>query len=159
MTVYALALLLSASTPDAGGVNLDQCKITANKGDRVRKGGDVVVKAGEVVEDAVAVEGNVIVKSGATVKSAMALHGSVIVEDGATVKEGVVSVGGKTLVSKTASVGQGQLSLDASGLRLVSDDGHELEISAAFGGKSMARELLKPILAKLHDCDVAADGN
>lgn len=147
-------LSVTVSTPDGGPIDLAKCHITADKGDRVRKGGDVVVKAGETVGDAIAVEGNVIVKSGATVKSALALHGSVIVEDGATVNGSVVAFGGQALVSKTAKVAEGQVAMDGTSLKIVSDEGQDVEISAAFGGKNIAELLLKPVLEKLHDCEV-----
>jgi UDP-3-O-[3-hydroxymyristoyl] glucosamine N-acyltransferase len=114
----------------------------------------VVVSAGELVEDAVAIEGNVIVKAGATVKSAMALHGSVTVEDGATVRGSVIVLGGQARVAKSAKVGESQIVLDHSSLRVVEHDGHAVELSASFAGQSLAQAILQPILAKLHGCVV-----
>jgi len=96
----------SASTQDAGAgaPPSDRCIIEATKDDRVAKGKDVIVNAGERVEDAIAVEGNVYVRRGARVKQAIALHGSVIVEAGARVTGSVVAIGGRITVSPDAQV-------------------------------------------------------
>lgn len=157
MTASALIALLLLASPDAGA---NQCHITAGKGDRVRKGGDVVVAKGEIVEDAIAVEGNVVVKSGAKVKSAVALHGSVIVEDGATVTWRVVAVGGRAQVSKQAKVGERQVSIDDQGLSIMSGDdgGKDLHISAALGGESLSRTILAKFSDKLSDCEIGISG-
>ena len=156
MTPFALALLLLSAAPDAGKPNLDRCTFTANKGDRILKGADVVVKAGETIEDAIAIDGNVVVKSGGSVKSAIALHGSVIVEDGATVRESVVAIAGKTLVSKTAKVAESQVELDDKALWIMPTDGDKVEISASVAGENLSKLFLKPILEKVHDCDITA---
>jgi NDP-sugar pyrophosphorylase family protein len=158
--LLALTLLLCglpALAEDAGRINvsLDKCMVEAKKGDRVAKGEDVVIASGERVGDAVAVEGNVIVRSGGQVKSAVALHGSVTLESGAHVTDSVIALGGKIKVSKGAKVDGSRISLDDS-LHIVGDDGDDVNIGINVGGKSLARELLKPLLAKFHDCGVVS---
>jgi len=147
--------VLSASAQDAGaGAPVpDRCIIEAKKYDRVAKGKDVIVEAGDHVEDAIAVEGNVYVRRGARVKQAIALHGSVIVEAGARVTGSVVAIGGRITVSPDAQVEGSQLSLD-DGLRIVGETGRELQINASLDGVNLAREILKPMLEEFHDCGV-----
>lgn len=132
-----------------------ECSVEAEGNDRVAKGHDVVVSAGEHVDNAVAVDANVIVRSGAHVKSALALHGSVTVEPGAELSGSVVAIGGKVQVAKEAHVSGGTLALDGrEGLHLQGDDGKDLDVSLSFDGKSLAQEILEPLIAGIHRCKV-----
>lgn len=65
--------------------------------ERVVMGGDVVVEAGEVVDEAVAVGGSVLVR-GRVEGDAVAVGGSVHVEDGGVVEGEIVAVGGEVIV-------------------------------------------------------------
>jgi hypothetical protein len=132
----------------------DRCVINPGKGDRAAKGKDVVVEAGEKIEDAVAVDGSVFVKNGGEVKNAMALHGNIVVEAGARVRGNAIAVGGKITIVPGARLEGSQISLDRA-LNIVGDNGSSVKVSASLGGKGLAREILKPILDKLKDCDVA----
>jgi NDP-sugar pyrophosphorylase family protein len=149
-TVMTLGLLLAGSA-----LADDHCLIEAKKNDRAAKGSNVVIASGEKVEDAMVVEGDVIVKSGAQVKDAIALNGSVIVEAGAHITGNAISIGGKLKVDPKATVDGSQISLKDS-LKIVGDSGTDFEISLKVGGKDLARELLKPMLVKFHECGVIA---
>ncbi len=144
-----------ASATDGGtrASSSDRCIIEAKKNDRVAKGKDVVVNAGEQVEDAVAVEGNVYVRRGARVKQAIALNGSVTIEAGARVTGSVLAIGGKVHVSPDAEVEGSQLSLD-DGLRIVGETGREIRVNASLDGKNLAHEILKPMIEKFRHCGV-----
>jgi NDP-sugar pyrophosphorylase family protein len=148
-----VSLFVAAGLSHAQGVNLDRCRIEAGKNDEVIKGADLIIEGKTTVERAVAVEGNVIIRPGASVKDAMALRGSVTVEAGATVHGSAIAVGGKVKVAPGGRVEGSQIALDDS-LRIVGDDGKDVRISLSVGGKSLAKELLKPLLEKIHDCGV-----
>jgi hypothetical protein len=157
--LLAAALLLAplAHAEDRDGKEHDnvECSIDASGKDRVAKGHDVVVNAGELVEDAVAVDGNVVVRKGAHVKSALALHGSVTVEAGAQVEDSVVAIGGKVKVDPSAHVAGSSIALDdKDGLHLRSDDGEDLDVAINIGGKSLAQKVLEPIIAGIHRCRI-----
>jgi hypothetical protein len=81
--------------------------------ERTNFGGDVVVKAGEVLEgDAVAVGGSVIVEAGAVVEGdAVASGGSVRLEAGAVVEGDAVAVGGEVVLDPGAVVEGDQVSI------------------------------------------------
>jgi hypothetical protein len=151
----ALVFAFPAAAQDSGRskANLDHCVVEAKKGDRVAKGEDVVVASGESVEDAVAVEGNVYVRGGAKAKNAIALYGSVSVDSGGRVAETAMALGGKVKVASGGKVEGSRISLDEA-LHIAAENGTDVNVALSVGGKSLARELLKPMLAKFHDCGV-----
>lgn len=155
LAAFVLTPVAFAADASSGEQDHVDCTVDAKGNDRVAKGRDVVVQAGETVDDAVAVDGNVIIRSGAHVKSALALHGSVTVEAGAIVDGAVVAIGGRAHVDPGAKVKQGTLALDKHhGLQIRGDDGKSLDVSVNLGGSNLADEMLKPMIASIHRCRV-----
>lgn len=152
-TFLLTAVLISSSAALAK----DECHITVGKHDVVKRTGDVVIEAGQVIEDAIALSGRVIIKSGAKVKSAISLSGAVVVEDGAVVTDTVLAMGGTVTVGKGAFV-KNVLELDKEhGLRLRSDDGDDFTFNISIGGKSLAQRIVEEATVKVKDCVVTTN--
>jgi hypothetical protein len=133
-----------------------ECHLTVGPGDVVKRTGDVVVEAGQVVANAVALDGTVRVKKGAVVKSALAVKGDVVVEDGAEVTETALSLGGAVKVKKGGVVKGTTLQLKEGGLRLKSDSGSKVSGDLVVDGESLSTKLLAGILGSLEGCAVEA---
>lgn len=147
----ALLLILVAVPAFAA----DECKIEAGPNDVVKKTGDVVIEAGQQVEDVIALEGLVTIKRGAKVKSAISLHGSVVIEDGATVSKSAVSIGGTVKRGKGATVNS-TVEISDAGLRVRGDDGDDLDLNIVIGGKSLGQRVADEALVKLKNCRIVA---
>lgn len=133
----------------------DDCKIEAGPHDVVKKTGDVVIEAGQQVEDAIAVEGLVTIKRGAKVKSAISLHGNVVIEDGATVTKSAVSIGGTVKLGKGATVNN-TVEISDAGLRVRGDDGNDIDLNIVIAGKSLGQRVADEALSKLKNCRIVA---
>lgn len=162
MNVHRAGLLLGLLLPLAvhaedkrPGTSHDNlhCDIQAEPGDRVSKGADVTVQAGERVENVVAVDGNVFVKRGASVKNAVALHGNVTLEAGARVRESALAFGGKVNVDKDATVKGSVLAL-GDGIELRSDSGHEAKFKLQIDGQDIGQRLAEALLSEIKACRV-----
>lgn len=153
LTLFAAMLTLSSAAFAEDG-----CTITAGPHDVVSKRGDVVIEAGQVVEDAIAVDGKVTIKKGATVKSAVSMNGAVVVEDGATVTDAVVAIGGVAVVGKKASV-QNVIELSAEhGLRLRGSEGDGFSFNFTIDGKSLGQRIVEEATSKVKGCKVNKKG-
>jgi hypothetical protein len=146
-SLLALALLIG-STP---ALAEDTCTVEAGPNDVVKKTGDIVVTAGQLVEDAIALDGNVFIEKGATVKNAVAFHGDVQVEEGATVTATALSMGGKVRVAKGATV-KGSMEISKRGVRLRGEDGGEVKLDFAINGKSLAQTIADEATSKMKGC-------
>jgi NDP-sugar pyrophosphorylase family protein len=158
-TAIALFPLIAA----AGDAEKDKwhCTISADRGDRVTENKDLVIEAGETVEDAIALNGNVIVRAGATVESAIALNGSVILEKGAKVKKDAVSIGGKVTAPSGSSIRGDAVAVGGS-LELADKSqvkGNRVSLALKFGDSDIAQALIDNLLHGEHKCRVVSESN
>ncbi len=91
---------------DAGG-----CTFELAPDDRLRRDGDLVVRAGEHVAKAIALHGGVRLERGAVADEVVALAGEVVLEAGAVVRGSVVSVGHGVRLAGRARVGESAVAL------------------------------------------------
>lgn len=145
-SLTALALLLAAPA-----LAQDTCTVEAGPNDVVKKTGDVVITAGQQVEDAIALDGNVFVEKGASVKSAVSFHGDVLVEEGASVSKTALSMGGKVRVTKGATV-KSSLEVSKRGVRLRGEDGADVKLDFTINGKSLAQLIADEAMSKMKGC-------
>jgi UDP-3-O-[3-hydroxymyristoyl] glucosamine N-acyltransferase len=150
-SLFALVLALAAAPALAD----DTCHVEAGPHDVVKKSGDVIIEAGQVVEDAIAVDGKVILKKGAVVKSAVAFHGDVVIEDGAKVTKSALSIGGAVKVAKGAVVNS-TIEISDKGLRVHGEDGDDVDVNIVIGGKSLGQRIADEALSKMKDCKIVA---
>lgn len=108
-----LALLTLAAVPEAQASppGRARCVIRVGPHDRVLQGATVVVKDGEKVESAIAIQGDVVVQRGGEAVKAVALGGSVTVESGGRIVEQAVAIGGDVRLADGARVDQDALAL------------------------------------------------
>jgi UDP-3-O-[3-hydroxymyristoyl] glucosamine N-acyltransferase len=152
--VLAAAVLLAPPTARAG-----ECNVEAGPNDRVSKGETLVIRSGERVDAAIAMNGDVTVEDGAVVEKAVAMGGSVTVRSGAQVRKDAVAIGGDVIVEAEGRVGKDAVSLggqvvEARGARI---DGSVVGLAFQGGKSSLAREILKGI-ASLEGCRVSTKG-
>ncbi|MEG3435663.1 hypothetical protein V0288_00900 [Pannus brasiliensis CCIBt3594] len=102
-----LLLLLSVlSVIFLSSIALGQTDININDRDLVRIGGDVIVPAGKVVDNARAIGGDVSIEKGARVReTAIAIGGDVILGEKARVDGDAYSIGGDIVRGAGASIG------------------------------------------------------
>ncbi len=146
----AAAVLLTALPAAAK----EECHLTVGPNDVVKRTGDVVVEAGQVVENALALEGSVRVKKGAVVKTAVAVRGDVVVEAGGEVSDTAVSLGGAVTVKKGGTVKGSTLQLQEGGLKVRGDSGKRVVGNLTIDGESLSGKLLAGILGSLEGCRV-----
>ena len=152
MRAALFAILVLSAVP---ALAKDDCVIDSGPNDIVKKSGDIVIEAGQVVEDVITLNGTVTIKSGATVKSAISMHGNVIIEDGGTVKKSALSVGGTVKRSKGSSV-NGTIEISDKGLKVRGEDGDDVDLNIVIGGKSLGQRIADEALAKLKNCRITA---
>ena len=152
MRTFLTAMLLLSSVPAYAE---DECKISEGPNDIVKKTGDIVVQAGQYVEDAIALDGTITIKKGAMVKSAIAFHGNVVVEDGAKVSMSALSIGG-TVKAANGSRVKNQIEISEKGLRIRGTDGEDLDLNLVIGGKSMGQRIADEALAKMKNCKISS---
>jgi hypothetical protein len=151
------ALSSSAAEPGAGAVTVRSdrdrhgpCRIRLGPHDRLAQDADLVIPAGAVVENAVALRGSVIVQRGATVKKAVAAGGSVRVEGGARVTEDAVAVAGDVRIDPEGRVGGDVVSL--GGRVLLAEGGavggHVVGLSLQLAGLDLERQLKEQLGAE-----------
>jgi tetrahydrodipicolinate N-succinyltransferase len=146
----ALLPLLPANAGDPPPPKVPNCTIKADPDDRVAQGQDLVVPAGAVVKDAVAVRGSVIIRRGARVRKAVSVGGAVTVQAGAEVIDQVVALGGDVVVEANARVGGEAVSLGGQ-VRLAPGgtiSGNVVSLSLQVGDGSLARAVLDGIHAQ-----------
>jgi hypothetical protein len=131
----------------------DTCEVKAGPHDVVKQKGDLVIEAGQVVEDAIAVDGRVTVKTGAQVKSAVSLHGDVVVEAGATVTKTAFALGGQVREAKGSHVAD-VLDISDAGVRLRGESGTSFSLNLVIDGKSLGQRLVEEAVAKTKKCQV-----
>ena len=152
MRTFLASILLISAVPAFAA---DECQVDAGPNDVVKKKGDVIIEAGQTVEDAISLDGMVVIKSGAKVKSAVSFHGSVVVEDGATVKETALAVGGIVTVSKNAKV-KSVVEVSERGIRVRGDDGDDIDVNLKIAGKSLGQRIADEALVKMKNCKITA---
>ncbi len=150
LAVLAAATLLAAAPTRAG-----ECKVEVGPRDRVSRGEPLVIRAGERVDNAVAMHGDLTLERGAAVEKAVAIGGTVTVRSGASVAQDAVAISGDVVVEADARVGNDAVSL---GGQVREEKGSHVEGSvvglAIQGGKSsLARQILKG-LSSLEGCTV-----
>lgn len=152
--VLAAAVLLATPTARAG-----ECSFEAGPNDRVSQGERLVIRSGEQVDNAIAVNGDVFVEEGAVVEKAVAVGGSVTVRSGAQVRQDAVAIGGDVVVQADGRVGNDAVSLggqvrEAKGSRI---RGSVVGLAIQGGKSTLAREILKG-LSSLEGCQVTTKG-
>ncbi len=152
--VLAAVVLLAAPTARAG-----DCDVEPGPNDRVSKGAPLVIRAGEQVDDAIAMNGDVTVEEGAVVDKAVAVGGSVTVRSGAQVRKDAVAIGGDVVVEADGRVGKDAVSLggqvrEAKGSRI---GGSVVGLAFRGGKSSLGREILKAI-SSLDGCRISTKG-
>lgn len=152
MRSFLLAALVVTALPAFAE---EECRVEAGPNDVVKKTGDVVIEAGQVVEDAIALDGTVTIKSGAKVKSAVSFHGNVIIEDGASVKKSALAIGGTVKVAKGGKVNN-SIEISDKGLKVRGDDGDDVDLNLIVGGKSLGQRIADEALAKMKNCKITA---
>lgn len=155
LAVLAATVLLAAPPAHAGG----ECHVEAGPNDRVSKGETLVVRSGERLDNAIAMNGDVVLEEGAAVEKAVAVGGSVTVRSGAQVRKDAVAIGGDVVVESDGTVGKDAVSL---GGQVREEKGSRIRgnvVGLAFqGGKSsLAREILKGV-ASLEGCRISTKG-
>ena len=153
--VLATLALLAAPAARAGG----ECHVEAGPNDRVSKGETLVIRSGERVDNAIAMNGDVVLEEGAVVEKAVAVGGSVTVRSGAQVRKDAVAIGGDVVVEADGRVGKDAVSLggqvrEAKGSRI---QGSVVGLAFQGGKSSLAREILKGI-SSLEGCQVSTKG-
>lgn len=151
--LLALAVLCGAPALAKDG---KECHLTVGPNDVVKRSGDVVVEAGQVVENAVALDGTVRLRRGAVVKTALAVKGDVVVEDGAEVTETALSLGGAVKVKKGGTVKGSTIQLKEGGLRIKGDSGSKVSGDLVVDGESLSTKLLAGILGSIEGCTLEA---
>lgn len=151
--VLAAVVLLAAPTARA------DCNVEVGPNDRVSKGEPLVIRAGEQVDNAIAMNGDVTVEEGAVVEKAVAVGGSVTVRSGAQVRKDAVAIGGDVIVEADGRVGKDAVSLggqvrEAKGSRI---RGSVVGLAFQGGKSSLAREILKGV-SSLDGCKVSTKG-
>jgi hypothetical protein len=130
----------------------DTCNVQVGPRDLFKKHGDVVITAGQDVEQVIALHGNVTIKKGATVKGVLAAHGDVTVEG--EVLESVLVVGGH-VVLKGGVVRGGQFVLDGKQTSLKGgDEQKSLSGDLVVDGQSLSGLLAAKMLEKFDGCRV-----
>lgn len=140
-----LSLSVLVSVPAFAG---NTCKMKVEKDDRIARGSDVVVDAGDKVHDAIAINGNVTIKAGAHVHNAMAAGGTVTVEDGAVVDGDVAVVKGKAKIAAKAVVKGSRIEL-ARSLKVSGND-----VDVHINGTNLADTIATAVLDELKDCQI-----
>ncbi|MDP2275358.1 MAG: hypothetical protein Q8N23_29500 [Archangium sp.] len=151
MRSFLTAMLLLSSVP---ALAEDECKIDVGPNDVVKKTGDIVIEAGQYVEDAIALDGTITIKQGAMVKSAIAFHGNVVIEDGAKVSKSALSIGGTVSAAKGSRV-KNLIEISEKGLRIRGTDGEDLDLNLVIGGKSIGQRIADEALSKMKNCKIA----
>jgi UDP-3-O-[3-hydroxymyristoyl] glucosamine N-acyltransferase len=142
-----ISMLMLPALPAFAGDNVD-CHIKREKDDRVARGSDVVVAAGDKVHDAIAINGNVVIKAGAHVRNAMAVGGNVTVEDGAQVDGDVAVVKGAAKVGPKATVKGSRFELNGD----VKVEGEALDVH--LNGANLTEKVTTAVLDELKNCKI-----
>jgi NDP-sugar pyrophosphorylase family protein len=144
------ALVLPVVPAWAGDVTIDShdCHMKREKDDRVARGSDVVVAAGDKVHDAIAINGNVTIKAGAHVHNALAVGGKVTVEDGAVVDGDVAVVKGSAKVGAKAVVKGSRFELNDQ----VKIEGDSLSVN--LNGTNLGEKIAGALLSELQNCKI-----
>ncbi len=153
--VPLLALLALCPTLAHAWGKKDDCVIQAEEGDVVARGKDVVVEAGQHVNDAVAIDGNVIIRKGAHAKSAVAINGSVTIESGAKVTGSAISFGGKVTVAPDAKVEGSRLVL-GEGIKVRGENGNDFSLNLSIGGEQLGDLIAGKVAAMARNCRIGA---
>lgn len=150
----AVSPAVQAQEDDAGAKT--RCTIEIGASDRVVRSQDLVVEAGTIIDNAVAVEGNVVVRRGASVKNAVAVNGYVRVEAGGIVRDTAVAAGGELKIASGAKV-KNRVSLGKD-IRVQADDGKDkVRINISVDGldtEAMVRKLIGHAVEELKRCEV-----
>lgn len=104
LATLLLSVPATAALAADGAREGEHCTIEAGPDDLVAQDRDLVVPAGAVVKDAIAVRGNVVVERGARVEHVVAAGGSVLLRPGAVVHGDALAVGGDLRLSGDARV-------------------------------------------------------
>ena len=133
-----------------------RCSVTTDEGDRLVQGKNLVLKSGDEVKDAIAIDGDVVIRKGVVVHDVVAIQGRVTIEAGAHVLGDVVSIGGAVDVQEEAHVDGDAVALGGS-LRVdesATVDGDKVSFSLAFGGEEIVQGFLKNALGKESRCHI-----
>jgi UDP-3-O-[3-hydroxymyristoyl] glucosamine N-acyltransferase len=146
-SVLALPALAEEPTKQAPAPKT-HCTVTAKEGSRAVQGENLVLKAGETVKDAVAVDGDVVVRKGAVVNDVVAIRGKVIIEEGAQVKGDAVSLGGKLHLQGKARVDGDAVALGGA---LLMDEGasvggDKVSFALSINGTDLAQSFINKAL-------------
>ena len=147
--LLASLLLLALPTAARG----DDCVLTAGPKDRIGRGQDVVVEAGQTVETALALDGNVIVRKGAKVKQAVAVNGNVIIEARSKVTGTAAAFGGKIQLAPDAKIEGSRLEL-GDGLKVTGENGKQVDLKLSISGESLSDLLLSKMVEKARTCRI-----
>jgi hypothetical protein len=149
-------ILLAAGAAQAK----DGCTVSVGPADVVKKTGEVVIEAGQVVDNAIALAGAVRVRRGAVVKTAVAVKGDVVVEDGGEVTETALALGGSVRVRRGGLVKGSTVQLKAGGLRIEGGDhGGKVSGDLSVDGESLSTKLLVALVGSLQDCTLEPKAN
>jgi NDP-sugar pyrophosphorylase family protein len=151
LAVAVVAVLLAAAPALAV-----ECKVEVGPRDRVSRGEPLVIRAGERVDNAIAMHGDLVLERGAVVEKAVAIGGTVTVRSGASVVQDAVAISGDVVVEADARVGNDAVSLggqvrEEKGARV---EGSVVGLAIQGGKSSLARQILKGI-SSLDGCTVS----
>lgn len=125
-----------------------RCSVTAKDGSRAVQGENLIIKSGETLKDAVAVDGDIVIRKGAVVNDVVAIRGKITLEEGAEVKGDAVSLGGKLILQGNARVNGdavalgGELSMGEG----ASVGGDQVNFSLSFNGTNLAQSFIDKAL-------------
>jgi hypothetical protein len=146
LCAFALACLsLTAAAHEA-----DTCTVEAGPNDLVRKKGDVVVEAGQALENVIALDGSVTLHAGAHVKTVIAVRGDVTVDEGATVDESVIAVAGRNHVKGTVS--GSRIEVRQGSIHVTGEDGKSLSGDLTFNDTTLSTLIVDKVLEKVDAC-------
>jgi NDP-sugar pyrophosphorylase family protein len=144
LALVSLSLSAAARDPETS------CTVEAGPNDVVRKKGDVVVEAGQALENVIALDGSVTLHKGAHVKTVIALRGDATIEEGATVDESVITVAGRAHVKGTVS--GSRIEVRRGSIRLVGEKGDSLSGDLTIDDTTLSKLLVDKVLEKVDAC-------
>jgi len=142
-------LAVAASLPALA----EDCVVTAGPHDRVSRGKDVVVEAGESLENAVSLDGDVILRRGARVKSAVAVNGNLVLEAGSKVTGTAAAFGGKIKIGPGAKISGSRLQL-SDRIELRGENGQDVGLQLSIGGHDLSTLLVSKLVEKARSCRI-----
>lgn len=152
LSLLPVVALAELPRGEASGKKDDSCTIEAGPRDVVKRTGDVIVTAGQDLEQVIALRGSVTVLKGAKVRTIIAVRGDAIVQG--VVEQAAIAVGGKVKLAPGGVIKGGRVELAESDLSLTGKDGEVLKGDLSLDNQSLSQLLYRGLLEKVDACRV-----